>query len=166
MPGRIVAVLLSCAGTDTPKDSDTGGPPPLPEVSAWTGTLHYEIALNDPGELLCDLAWTFDGVATEQMCDDCEYGFDLPLTFDPDASLGAEDCLDDLSDADDEWLLGYDRDFDVDTEVMWLYSGGAWQVAFYATLDGDTLSFERSFTYEKFDQTFYYTFDGTGALSP
>lgn len=165
----ILLVLLSCGpGDEGPATKAVFQD--LPEIgdwSTWTGTYVYTVQGAGADEPGCELHFDFVGQATENLCEDCEYAFDLDFTYDADASVNTWRCVD-PSDADFSWTLGYDADFyGYPMGAIWYYHeyGAYWTQSFYSQLDGDTLSFGYEVETSAYYYEYYlYSYEGSGTL--
>lgn len=164
--------LLGCS--DDGKE-DTGGVEesaapegdPGPEghaYTSYTGRARFQWAWDaDRDARSCDLYWDTTGTATENLCPDCIWAFDVALTYDEASSTAVDDCLDDVEDPDLSWTIGLSLTYYVyEAEVLWYYipESYGWYPLFYAAWDYPTLYFGGGYyEYEYLDDgaLMYYT---------
>ena len=166
----LTLALLSCrAAPDSSKVPPGHSAPEVPAWTAYTGTFTYTVSGAGAEEPGCALVFEFEGVPADIRCDDCEYSFELNMTYDKEASVNTWRCIDDTAEADFTWTLGFDADFyGYDIGAMWKYAaaGSYWFQAFYADWEGDQLSFGYDYTSSSTYYEYYlYSFYGVGELS-
>lgn len=165
----LMALLLSCQQPDPGKSPEDHAHPELPAWASYEGTFTWSIIGAGAEEPGCALVYHFEGEPADITCPDCEYSFKIKMSYDEELSVNTWQCIDD-SNPDFTWVLGYDADFyGYDLGAMWkyVYNGGYWFQAFYATWDGaDQLSFAYDYQTSAYYYDYYsYSFYGVGEVS-
>ena len=143
---------------------DTGDPVPTPDghtFSTWTGEARWQQGWDpDPAARRCDLRWTTSGEPADP-CEGCTWTFDVAFTYEADASVDTEDCLDGQS-GDFTWTFGLEEDYmGYGVPVLWYQdSTYGWTPLFAASWSYPELTFgggylEYATTYE--GAPWYYT---------
>ncbi len=123
-----------CGGTDG-LDNDCDGHTDLACDTGWVRYTHG--SSDDPTEFECDLYWDTTWALSAETCDDCDWTFEVTLTYDADASDNTGGCVDE-GDADLSWVFGlaeYVRRVD---KLYQLGDDGSWTAWDDAVLDSST----------------------------
>lgn len=167
-------ILAGCAGGDDKDDSgDATADRALPErdpgpeghaYTSYAGRTRFQWAYDaDPDARSCDLYWDTTGTASEELCPDCIWAFDLALTYDEAGSVAIDDCLDDIEDPNLEWTVGLSLTYyTYDVSLIWYLEpeSAYWYPLFYAAWDYPTLYFGGGYyEYEYLNEggSMYYT---------
>lgn len=164
----ITLLLLSCQPKLDPGEDYVPDVPEVPDWSSYEGTYRWLIQGAGAEEPGCDLYFDFSGGPAESMCEDCEYAFTLEMSYDDERSTNTWGCIG-REEHEFTWTIGYDADFyGYDVGAIWMFHeyGAYWTQAFYATLDGDTLSFAYNYYSSAYYYDYYiYSYSGSGTVT-
>lgn len=171
LPTAGLLLLTACPSggskTDTgasARPAPTGDPGPEGHAyTTYTGRTRFQWAYDaDPDARTCDLVWSSSGGPSESLCPECIWAFDLALTYDEDASISGEGCLEEGDDPNLEWTLGLSLTYaGEEVRLIWYeVPDTGWYPLFYADWDYPNLVFDGGYYeygYPPRDAEMYYT---------
>ena len=136
----------------------------------WTGEASLEYGYGGYGERSCELYWSTVGTATTAAsCRNCEFVFDVDLTYDTAASAEDGTCTsaiwyDGNAYADDHsFTYGFVEDYGGYGEALLFDYFGSFYLWYFASMDLNNATLTYSYGYEEYPYgSYYYTYYRTG----
>jgi len=108
------------------------------DLACGSGILRYQYGEGaDPELRSCDLYWSADWGSASELCDDCDWGFAVTLTYEPDLSDNSGGCVDPDA-ADMVWTMSLEQRFRLLDRLYQLQDDGSWDTWDSADLDDTT----------------------------